>query len=164
MTFKPGQSGNPAGRKPGTKNRKLEFLRSNDGKLQKKVLDMAMDGDVAALKIIADRLWPRLRAQPEPVNIESNSEDIAAQSRSAIDAALSGEITSDVLRDLLTAMYAHGRLIELTELEQRLAALEKSKHLAPWERRKELSPWQEESDDEESDRLPIRGKRRRAET
>lgn len=77
MPFKPGQSGNPAGRQPGTKNKKLEMLRSNDEKLQKKVLDMAMDGDPTSLRIIADRLWPRLRPEAVPIKINAKGDDLA---------------------------------------------------------------------------------------
>lgn len=154
MTF---QKGNP-GRPKGSKNKKLELLRSNDQKLQKKVLDMAMDGDATALRIIADRLWPRLRAQASPVFIDAPSDNIAEQGRKIIDAALCGEVTADVLRDLLMALYAHGRLIELTELEQRLDALEKSKGGLPWEQRMKEPLWEED----ESKLLPIRGKRRRS--
>ena len=152
MVFKPGQSGNPAGRKPGTKNKKLELLRSNDTKLQKKVIDMAMRGDTAALKIVADRLWPRLRSQPLPVSINATSGDIAETGRKVIDAALSGEVTTDILRDILGALYLQGQITELTELEQRLRALESRSDAPPWE-----------SKETKRELLPIRGKRRRKE-
>lgn len=155
MAFKPGQSGNPAGRKPGSRNKKLELLRSNDTKLQKKVLDMAMEGDVGALKIIADRLWPRLKAQAAAIKIDAVSDNIAEQGKKIIDAALSGEVTPDVLRDLLMALYAQGRLIELTDLEARLKTLEELDGKPPWETTV--------GDDRPSikELLPIRGKRRR---
>lgn len=152
MVFKPGQSGNPAGRKPGTKNKKLELLRCNDTKLQKKVIDMAMNGDTAALKIVADRLWPRLRAQPLPVSINATSGNIAETGRKVIDAALSGEVTTDILRDILGALYLQGQITELTELEQRLRALESRSDAPPWE-----------SKETKRELLPIRGKRRRKE-
>jgi len=145
MTF---QKGNP-GRPKGSKNKKLELLRSNDEKLQEKVLDMAMNGDATALRIIADRLWPRLRPEASPVKIDAKSDDVAEQARKSIDAALGGEITVDVLKDLLTAMYAHGRLIELTELEERLRLLEQRGELPPWEA-------------EPPTKLPIRGKKQRS--
>ena len=99
MPFKKGQSGNPAGRKPGTKNRKIELLRSNDLRLQKKVLRMALDGDVVALRICADRLWPKIRPEALPVKVESKSSDLASQGAAVIDAALAGKLTPDVLRD-----------------------------------------------------------------
>ncbi len=154
---KPGQPGNP-GRPKGSKNKRLEFLRSHDKKLQKKVLDMAMEGDVSALKIIADRLWPRIRAQAAAIQIDAVGDDIAEQGRKIIDAALSGEVTPDVLRDLLMALYAHGRLIEMTELESRLRQLEKLEGKPPWAT--------SIGDDKPSTKelLPLRGKRRRSKT
>ena len=81
MPFQKGQSGNPAGRKPGTKNRKLELLRSNDKRLKKKVLEMALDGDPVALRICADRLWPKLRPEAAPVRVITASSDLASQGR-----------------------------------------------------------------------------------
>ena len=151
---RPGQPGNP-GRPKGSKNKRLEFLRSHDKKLQKKVLDLAMEGDVAALRIVADRLWPRIRAQAAVIKIDAISDNIAEQGRKIIDAALTGEVTTDVLRDLLAALYAQGKLIELSEFESRLKALEDSGEAPPWETgsaKLKLT---------KSERLPIRGKRRR---
>ena len=152
MVFQPGNPGRPKG----SKNKRLELLRSNDVKLQKKVLDMAMEGDPSALKIIADRLWPRLRAQAETVSIDATSNDLAEKGRQIIDSALSGEITADVLRDLLTSLYAQGRLIELSEFEERVRALEERKDLLPWD--KVYRPVKRLTDH----KFPIRGKRRRS--
>ena len=118
---------------------------------------MAMEGDQAALKIIANRLWPRLRSQAAPISVNVQSEELADQAKAAIDAALSGDITADVLRDLLMAMYTHGRLIELTELDARLRELEERSSKPPWEI---SEPLKEESLRE---KLPLRGKRRRHE-
>ncbi len=150
MPFQKGQSGNPAGRKPGTKNRKLELLRSNDKRLQKKVLEMALDGDPVALRICADRLWPKLRPEAAPVRVTTASSDLASQGAALIDAALTGEVTADVLRDLLSALADQARLVEFTEIESRLIALESQEHIAPWVARSET-------------KLPIRGRKRRAE-
>ena len=148
--FKKGQSGNPAGRPKGVCVKRLELFRSNDEKLQKKVLDMALGGDVAMLKIVADRLWPRLRPQALPIIVKAKSADLATRGSAIIDAALAGELTPDVLRDLLSALADQARLIEFTEIENRLQALEKQEHIVPWMKRPT------------KDKLPIRGKRRRA--
>ncbi len=150
MPFQKGQSGNPAGRKPGTKNRKLELLRSNDKRLQKKVLEMALDGDPVALRICADRLWPKLRPEAAPVRVITASSDLASQGAAIINAALSGKLTPDVLRDLLSALADQARLVEFTEIEGRILALENQAPVTPWEKRS-------------SDKLPIRGRKRRAE-
>lgn len=153
MTF---QKGNP-GRPRGSKNKKLELLRSNDQKLQKKVLDMAMDDDVAALKIIADRLWPRLRPESAPIRVKTNAKDLASQAEAIVQAALTGALPANVTRDLTAALADVARLKEFCELEERLQALEQSKDVPPWQRRKELSPWEEDT----AELLPIRGKKRR---
>ncbi len=153
MPWKKGQSGNPAGKKPGTKNKKSSvpvFVEGNLA-LQEKTLESAMKGDPTALKVVADRLWPRLRAQMAPVQIDaSTDDDVAEQGKKIIDAALSGDVTPDVLRELLMALYAHGRLIELTELDARLRALEKIDGKNPWE-----------VSEPEREKLPLRGKKRR---
>ena len=155
MTFKSGKSGNPRGKKPGTKNKRLELFRSHDEQLQRKVLDMALAGDISALKIVADRLWPRLRAQAEFVEIDIESDDIAEQGRAIIDAALHGKITVDVGRKLLAAFFAQAKIVEAAEFEARLNKLEEHRDIAPWEI--EHRPTRLLTDQ----KLPMRGKRRR---
>ena len=126
------QKGNP-GRPVGSKNKKLEFLRSHDVRLQEKLLEMALAGDIGALKIIADRLWPRLRAEAAGVSIDVVSNDLAKQGRSVIDAALHGKITVDAGRDLLAALFAQAKIVEAAEFEDRLKELEGHRALPPWE-------------------------------
>ena len=126
------QKGNP-GRPVGSKNKKLEFLRSHDVRLQEKLLEMALAGDIGALKIIADRLWPRLRAEAAGVSIDVVSNDLAKQGRSVIDAALHGKITVDAGRDLLAALFAQAKIVEAAEFEDRLKELEGHRDIPPWE-------------------------------
>lgn len=114
---------------------------------------MALKGDPAALKIVADRLWPRLRAQAPPVSIDAKSDDLVATGKRVIDAALSGQITTDLLRDLLGALYLQGQITELTEFERRLRELE--------ERAGDTPPWA--LPEPPSEKLPIRGRKRRRE-
>ncbi len=146
--FKKGQSGNPAGRPKGSRDKRLSLMLSNEKRLQRKLVRMALHGDIRAMQIIADRLWPRLRPEAVPIFIKAKTTDLADTGRSVIAAAMAGEITADVLRDLVSALYGQGKIVELTELEQRLQALEKQKDVPPWLHRSEA-------------KLPIRGKRRR---
>ena len=71
------------------------------------------------------------------------------RSHAVIDAALAGQLTPDALRDLLSALANQARLVEFTEFEDRLAALERQEHVTPWAERSE-------------DRFPLRRKKRRA--
>ena len=146
--FKKGQSGNPAGRPKGARDKRLALMLSNEKALQRKLVKMALGGDVAAMRIIADRLWTRLRPEAVPVRVTTASSDLASQGAAIIDAALSGQLTPDVLRDLLSALANQARLIEFTEIEARLQALEGQEPVAPWERRSD-------------DKLPLRGRKRR---
>ncbi len=145
MAFQPGNPGRPKG----AKGKKVELFRSNYEKVQRKVLDMALDGDVAMLKIIADRLWPRIRPQALPVKVKTKSADLASQGAAVVNAALAGELTPDVLGMLLSGLADQARLVEFTEIESRLQKLENQEHIAPWVQRSE-------------DKLPIRGRKRRA--
>ena len=149
MAFKKGQSGNPKGRPKGARDRRLALLLSNEKKLQRKLVQMALKGDMRAMQLCADRLWPKLRLEALPINVKAKSSDLSDQGRAIVDAALRGEITAEVLRDILTALYGQARLVELTELEERLQELERKSNAPPWAHRSE-------------DKLPIRGKRRRS--
>ena len=68
MPFQPGQSGNPAGRPPGSRNKRNlvveNRLDDNAGELIAAAISRAIDGDPAALRACMDRLAPRLRHRP----------------------------------------------------------------------------------------------------
>ena len=147
--WKKGQSGNPAGRPKGCKNLKQGLFKSKEPELQQKLIDMALGGDMAALKIIADRIWPRIRPQALPVKVTAKSADLASQGAAVVNAALAGELTPDVLGMLLSALADQARLVEFTEIEARLQKLENQEHAAPWAHRS-------------AEKLPIRGRKRRA--
>lgn len=152
--WKPGQSGNPKGRPKGAREKRLKWMLSHERALQERVVNDALNGNQRAMQIIADRLWPRLRTQAAPVAIDAQADDIAEAGRRAIDAALAGDVTPDVLRELLGALYLQGQISELTELEERLRKLEESRH--------QPAPWESDAGKSEGDeKLPRRGKKKR---
>jgi len=61
MTFKKGQSGNPAGRKKGVKLKRNQFLYSFESEILKKLVDQALAGDIEAIRIYIDRVIPKPR-------------------------------------------------------------------------------------------------------
>ena len=68
------------------------------------------------------------------MSIDTKSNDLSEQGRTIIDAGLRGEITVDTLRDLLSALFAQSKIVELAELEDRLRKLEEHRIAPPWER------------------------------
>ncbi len=71
--FRPGCSGNPAGKKPGTKNRATilkEALREGeDATLARIVIDKALAGDAVAARFLLERLEPKPRGRPIHLDI-----------------------------------------------------------------------------------------------
>ena len=69
--FVPGQSGNPAGKKSGTRNRATllaEALRDGEGEAAARiVIDKALAGDAVAARFLLDRLTPRPRGNDSGV-------------------------------------------------------------------------------------------------
>ena len=68
MPFAPGQSGNPAGRQFGSRNKRTilveKIFEDRAGGLATKAIDLAQAGDPAALRVCMDRVAPPLRQQP----------------------------------------------------------------------------------------------------
>ena len=66
--FKPGQSGNPAGRPPGSRNKTTllaqGLLDSNAEALIKKLIQMALEGDTAAMRLAIERILPPRKDLP----------------------------------------------------------------------------------------------------
>jgi hypothetical protein len=127
--FKPGQSGNPAGKPPGAKNRATVLAQSLfDGEaeaLTRKIIDLAKAGDMQALKVCIDRLCPPMKAQTASVQVDILQTDSMSDIANAfIKAAADGRLPPDVAAQLVSAVGTLARVVEIDELKIRLAALE----------------------------------------
>ena len=119
---RPFQLGNP-GRPKGARHRTtlaMQALLEGEGEaLTRKAVEMALAGDGPALRLCMDRLLPALRERPLTVDLPplTSLKDAVAASAALLQAVAGGEITPGEAREL-------GRLIEVHEIETRLAALE----------------------------------------
>ena len=128
--WKKGQSGNPAGKKPGTRHRAtlaIEQLLDGEGEaLTRKAIELAKDGDMSALKLCLDRICPPRKSQPIRIDLpDVNTADGVSQAQmTTVQAIAEGEITPEEGKVLADILEVRRRSIETQEHEARLNKLE----------------------------------------
>lgn len=91
------------------------------------VVELAKTGDAQALTMIADRLMPKLKPQGEIVSLKlPDSATAADMARAVMQATGAGKLSTDAARELLAAIADVVKIIEATELEERITRLEES--------------------------------------
>ena len=124
--FKPGISGNPNGRPkdktPGGKLRKAIEAKADD--ILQSVINAAVNGDMAACKMLLDRITPTLKPQSQAI-ILPVKETLPEQGNEIIKATMGGEIPPDLGSQLITALSNQGKLVDFQEMVERLARIEK---------------------------------------
>ena len=128
--FKPGRSGNPAGKPKGARNKTtlaMQTLLDGDGEaLTKKAIELAKAGDMQALRLCMDRLLPPRRDNPLafPLPRMETPEDAVRAIGAIVDAVAAGEL-SPMEAETLSGMVGHfARAIEVSDLTRRIAAIE----------------------------------------
>ena len=126
--WKPGQSGNPAGRPKGVPDKRGKFRRAiqeHGDEIVKVIVQAALAGDTAAAKLCLDRLAPPLRPSAEPIELDlpegSTAEEQAALVLAAIARGEVDPVNGKLLVDTIASVSA---LTELPVILARLEALE----------------------------------------
>lgn len=123
--FKPGQSGNPAGRPkdktPATLLRKS--IADDMPEIVKTLVELAKGGDVQAAKVLLDRICPPLRPQALPIALPVNG-SLTEQGSEIIKATMTGQIPPDIGSQLITALSHQAKIVEIDDLTKRIEALE----------------------------------------
>jgi hypothetical protein len=135
--FRPGQSGNPKGRPKGSRNATtlaLESLLDGQAKaLTQKAIDLALSGDLIALRICLDRILPPRKnrliefVMPAIASIADAPKAIAA----ITTAVARGEITANEAADVSRLIEIFVRATEACDLEKRLKTVEESMKCEP---------------------------------
>ncbi|GAB6038197.1 hypothetical protein JCM15519_27560 [Fundidesulfovibrio butyratiphilus] len=129
--WRPGQSGNPAGRPKGSRNKSTLLAQALiDGQaeaLVEKAMELALGGDGPVLRAMLDRLCPPRKDSPVTLaglpRIETTA-DLPKATGAILEAVAEGTITPSEGQTLAGLVEHHRRAIETTEIEQRLSALE----------------------------------------
>ena len=90
------------------------------------VVQQAKTGDVQAMQMVAKRLMPELKPESQAVDLPElvAAPTLADKAQAAIDAAGTGDIAPSAAIDLVSAIAGLAKIIETTELQKRLEALE----------------------------------------
>lgn len=125
--WKPGQSGNPGGR-PRRIGQVRALLEPRREELVNQAIELALGGDVAALRLCLERLSPPLRPTTEPVEIPglADASTLTEKCQVIVAAVGNAQISPTVGSELLSAMGNLARAVEADELMRRVAALETS--------------------------------------
>lgn len=131
--WKPGQSGNPKGRTPGTGDvAKLRAAIANHvPDIISRLVDAARSGDVAASRLLLERVVSPVKASEAVQEIEiPQGATLTAQGRAILMAVAGGEISPSQAAQLLSAIASLSRVVEIDELAARITELE-SKYEKP---------------------------------
>jgi hypothetical protein len=129
--FEPGQSGNPAGRPKGSRNKAtlaVEILLDGEGEaITRKAIELAKNGDLAAIRLCLDRITPPRKDRPIAFALPSlgRAEDASASLAAIIAAVASGELTPGEAGELTKVVDTYVRALLATELEALVTLLER---------------------------------------
>ena len=125
-----GQSGNPAGRRRGTKNKitlAAEALLDGEAEaLTRKAVELALAGDVAALRLCMDRIVPPRRDRYVRFELRTLATAAdAVKAAAAVTAAVAaGDVTPSEAGELAKVIDMFTRAIETHDHAARIAELE----------------------------------------
>ena len=121
--FKKGESGNPAGRPPGSSNRSLRILRDAAEAILPDLIARAKDGDLEAQKLILDRGIPRLRAVSMPEALALPDGTLTDQAKALVALIAEGNLSTTVAAEIAGIITASARVEEVDQLRDELKAL-----------------------------------------
>ena len=124
--FAKGRSGNPSGRRRGTRNRATELAESllddEAEALVRKVVELAKEGDLAALRMCLDRLVPPRRSRPVRVSLPdtSTARGVLEAHDAVLQAAADGTITPEEAATMASLLEGKRKAIETADLAEEL--------------------------------------------
>lgn len=124
--WKPGQSGNPAGRAPGSGE--VAKLRATIAvhvpALVAVLVERALGGDVGAARLLLERVIPPLKASEDTAPLTLPDGALTDQGRAVLGAVAAGDLAPGQGAALLASLGTLAKLTETDELSRRIHALE----------------------------------------
>jgi hypothetical protein len=129
--FRPGNPGRPKGARHKTTLAIEALLEGQAEKLTEKAIQMALAGDVTAMRLCLDRLAPPPKDRPIQIGMPrlAGLQDMTIATAAVVDAVTSGTITPSEGEAIVRLIDTHRRAVELIDFEARLTRLEQQKAL-----------------------------------
>jgi hypothetical protein len=128
--FEKGQSGNPAGKPPGTRHKltvAAEVLLDGEAEaLTRKAIELALAGDTTALRLCLERIMPPRKSRRVAFDLPKieKTEDLLPAFAAVVSSMAAGELAPDEATAIVGILDAKRKAIETVDIERRLAALE----------------------------------------
>ena len=128
--WKKGQSGNPAGKKPGSRNKAtqlvLAMMEGGAEQITQTIIDAAKAGDLSAARLVLERLAPPMRERPITLDLPATdtANGISTAQAVILQAAADGELLPGEAATLAGILESRRKAFETQELESRITALE----------------------------------------
>jgi hypothetical protein len=128
--FQKGQSGNPEGRRPGSRNKATLLIEQLLGDATKditeKAIELAKAGDSTALRLCMDRIVPARKDRHIAFKLPKleKPEDAVTAASAIVEAVADAELTPSEAAEMMKLVEGYTRILEAEDHEQRLRALE----------------------------------------
>ena len=129
--FKKGQSGNPSGRKAGSRNKVTvaaeNMFTEESEAIARKAIKMALDGNAAMVKLILERIVPVRKSVPIKIkglpDIKSIA-DVSELTAFLLQSTAQGKLSPNDSEIISRIAEKHIRALQLNDFEERLQQLE----------------------------------------
>ena len=127
MAFQPGQSGNPAGRPKGSKNKSTavkELMDDAAPEIVQRAIDMSREGSVEMTKELVRRAIQSAPDVFNDVRLNLRGKTLVEQIEVVVEGLDEGEISFNVAERWIHIFSIKAKIIESTELAPRIKELE----------------------------------------
>lgn len=132
--WKPGQSGNPRGKPKGVRNKStrmvLALMERGAADITRAIIDAARNGDIAAARLVLERLAPPARERSITLDLPDTSTamGVSQAQQVVLEAVGAGELLPGEGTTLAGILESRRKALEMQELERRVSELESRAH------------------------------------
>lgn len=133
--FQQGQSGNPAGKPKGVRNKTtlaVQALLDGEGEeIARKAIEAAKAGDMTAIRLVLERVLPARKDNPVTFDLPemTGAQDAAKAMGAIMSAVAGGELTPSEATEAAKLVGIYIEALKTADLETRIKQLEEGKKL-----------------------------------